>query len=354
MEVSWGFLTVLILVLFPGLIFRRLYFYGEFSKQFGAGLSLIKLISVSSIPGLIILACIYFFYDKYVTSVDIDTIIYTLKNVSNPDYNPTNTNLPVAKSLKDTLKENVLPFIGFLYLSSILIGLLSGRFVRITRIDTKFKLLRFKNKWFYLFNGEHTRFKKMRHLKEENRKHLFTEADILIDSNNKTLLYSGVIVDYELVDGDCQTLNNIMLQHAERYSLINDKKVAVKIPGNLLVVDCSKMKNINLTFVYEKTTKFLESRVPALVDNLFSLIIVLIIPFFIFQTDKISWCLYLDYFNAPWYKKIVVYLLVSQIITFLNPFVKNKEKEAYEYISFKMGVAKVVWLIVLYFITVNI
>ena len=53
-------------------------------------------------------------------------------------------------------------------------------------------------------------------------------------------------------------------------SISIEKRVSVKIPGNLLIVDCSEMKNINLTFVNERTDEFLKSKVPAVVYNIFS------------------------------------------------------------------------------------
>ena len=259
-----------------------------------------------------------------------------------------------GEPLKSVITSSVLPFLGFLYFSSILTGALAGRLVRITRIDTKFKLLRFKNYWFYVFTGEQTKFKKLKHLKERKKKHLFTVADILIDSNNKTHLYSGIVVDYELQDDNCQSLSKVMLQNAERYSLREGKRVPVSIPGNLLVVDCSHLKNINLTYVYEKVDDFLSSRTPSIVYNTFSLLIVLLIPFFIFQIELIHWNVYENYFGFPWYKKILGYLFVVQLISLTNPFNKNKSKEEYEYVGWKLFTAKlvvgVVFGAILYFI----
>ncbi len=54
MEISLGFFVILLLVLFPGLIFRRLYFYGEFSKEFNDGQNIGSLLAKSVVPGLII------------------------------------------------------------------------------------------------------------------------------------------------------------------------------------------------------------------------------------------------------------------------------------------------------------
>lgn len=346
MEVSLGFLVVLLLILFPGVIIRRLYFYGEFSKQFNSGLGFIQLLLISSIPGLINLIFIFYLYDSFFSDIDLGKVIDSFKEVGNSNFKFQDTN---GTPIKDKFSNNIFPFLGFLYLSSVLIGAVGGRLIRITRLDTKFKLLKFKNYWFYLFNNEHTKFKKYRHLKETNKKHLFTIADILIDTSSRTNLYSGVVVDYELVDGDCTSLSKVMLQDAKRYSVKENKTVPVKIPGNLLVVDCSSMKNINLTFVSEKREGFLKSKWPAIVDLIFAITILVLIPFFIFQTDYIKWDIYLNYFELHWFKKLIAFFITVQVLTLINPFTKNKDKD-FEYVSLRTILAKFLWIIVLGFI----
>lgn len=353
MDVSLGFIVALSLVLFPGLLFRRLYFYGEFSKQFSSGHNLIWLIAVSTIPGILILLSVYWFYNKFITEIDLEGIIDTFKDINNPN----SRNDPDSNLLRKLLSDKVFPFIGFLYLISFILGAISGRFIRISGIDTRLKLFRFKNYWFYLFNGHHTGFKKMKHLKQKNKRHLFTKADILIDANNEPRLYSGIIVDYELNIDDCTILSKIMLQNAERYGSKEGKRVPVSIPGQLLVIDCTSMKNINLTYVYEdlsgeprgifkgiKSVKeffinvghffknLLSTKVPNIVDVIFTLIILLLIPFFIFQSDSIEWQFYKYYFSLTWYSKIVAYFLIAQIIILINPFIKIDDQ--YRYVDF--------------------
>jgi hypothetical protein len=339
MDISLGFLVILFLILFPGLIFRRLYFYGEFSKQFKSEYNLISLIAISAIPGIVNLILIYLFYDNFFSDIDLGEIIDKLKDINNPKYRFTESNDTPIKVL---LNAKAAPFVSFLYVSSILFGAISGRFIRITKIDTKFKLLRFKNYWFYLFNGQHTDFKKMKHLKKRNKRQLFTKADILIDSNNKTHLYSGIVVDYELQDKDCKALSKIMLQNAERYSLKNGKREPVEIPGNLLVVDCTSMKNINLTYIYEETKNILKSKTPNTVEIIFGLIVLLLIPIFLFQSDSIDWGIYQDYFKLKWYEKFIAYFITIQSLSLLNPFIKTKGE--YTYVNIKIILFKLLWL----------
>lgn len=346
MDVSFGFFIIITLVLFPGLIFRRLYFYGEFSKEFNSGHNLIGLLAICSIPGIVILIFSFTLYNYLFVEIDFATIIDRFKDLNSPDFRITNSK---ESTFNELIKSKVAPAIGFLYFNSFVLGSLSGRFIRITKLDTKFKLLRFKNYWFYLFNGHHSGFKKLKHLKESNKKHLFTKADILIDSNSKTHLYSGIVVDYELSENDTCNLSKVYLQNAERYSIKDDKRVRVEIPGTLLVVDCSTMKNINLTYIYEDTkkgkTSILLTKWPSITETIFSLIIIVLIPFFIFKIQSIDFDLYKRYFDLVWYKKFITYMLVIQFLSFFNPFIKVGTE--YSYSGWKGFVGKIAWILIL-------
>lgn len=345
MNLSLGLIVVLLLIIFPGLLFRRLYFYGEFSKEFKSNFNLFSLLAVSTIPGIVNLIIIYILYDTFYETIDLGEIIDIFKNINNEDYRFKKSD---STPLKDLINLKAAPFIGFLYLSSFIFGAISGRMVRLTKFDAKFKLLRFKNYWFYIFNGEHTNFKKMKHLRLENKKHLFTKVDILIDSNNKTHLYSGIIVDYELIDNNCNSLSKIMLQNAKRYSHKEGKTMPVEIPGNLLIVDCSSMKNINLTYAYEEAKSVLKSKLPNIIDIIFGLIILLLIPSFIFKLNFVELEVYDNYFNFKWYKKIIAFFFVIQILSIIKPF--EKYEDEYKFITKKGFIAKLLWIGVFIFL----
>jgi hypothetical protein len=342
MDISLGFLVVLILVLFPGLIFRRLYFYGEFSKEFKAGYNLISLLAISTIPGLIILIVTFLTYDSLFIKIDLGVIIDIFKDINNPSFRLTNSNqLPI----NELINSKAAPFISYLYLTSTILGSLSGRLIRIARLDIKFKQLRFKNYWFYILNGQHLDQKKFKYLKEENKKHLFTKADILIDLNSKTHLYSGIVVDYELDDNDCNSLSKIMLQQAKRYNLKEGKRTAVDIPGTLFVIDCSTMRNINLTYIFQDTKSILKSKIPNNVEVFFGFLILLLIPIFIFQAESIDWPIYKAYFDLQWYLKILSYFTIIQILSLFNPFVKRNDE--YFKISKKAFLGKIIWIVLM-------
>ncbi|MEQ9230124.1 MAG: hypothetical protein RIF46_05530 [Cyclobacteriaceae bacterium] len=185
----------------------------------------------------------------------------------------------------------------------------------------------------------------MKHLKIRNKKHLFTKADILIDSNSDTLLYSGIVVDYELKDDDCSALSKVILQNAERYKLEKGKRIATKVPGNLLVVDCSSMKNINLRYIFEESASILKSKLPNLIEVALGIISLLLLPVFIFRAESFNWSIYQLYFSLSWYEKIFAYLLTVQLLSVLNPFTSKKGE--YLWISIRTLAAKIIWILAL-------
>lgn len=337
MEISLGFLVVLNLVLFPGLIFRRLYYYGEFSREYSTGLSLVKLLSLASVPGLILLVVSYMTYDLFFVECNLSKIIDALKDISNPDFRLQKSAFPANKILIDYL----LPFIGFEYLLSILFGVTFGRLVRIAGIDTRFRLLKYKNEWFYLFNGHYHRFKKLKFRMDPSKKFLFTKADVLVEANGKSLLYSGIVVDYELKDDNCSELSKVYLRGAERYSRKEDKITKVKIPGELFVLNCQNLININLTYVYEQGKSILESKWPKAIEVVLSIIYIILIPIFVFESESIDWRLYSIVLEYPWYKKIVAYFLLTQLLVLVVPFYSVGSN--YKWVSFKIVILKILY-----------
>lgn len=349
MDISLGFIVIVTLILIPGLIFRRLYFYGEFSKQFNAGLSLINQVLLSVIPGISIFIIVFFTYHYLFTKIELELIINKIKEINNQSLISADQN---HGTLVQSFIDKTGPFISFLYLISAMFGAISGRVVRISKLDRRFKLLRFRNYWFYLLNGEHYDFKKFKHLKQEQKKHLFTKADILVEQNSDSTLFSGIVVDYELSISDGITLSKLFLQNAERYKLIDGEKKPISIPGNLFVVDCSNMKNINLTYIYEDgysdSKNILKSKIPGIVDLCFGILFIALIPPFIFKIDSISFRLYKEIFSLDWFRKIFAYFFVVQFLGILYPF--SKQNDEYKFVTLKLLIFKIISAFILFFI----
>lgn len=247
------------LLVIPGIIFRKLYFFSEFSRQYGQENQVIKTIFLALIPGSVNAITGYFLFDNFFIDVDLGAVIDSYKDFSSDTMRYQSTE---GTSLELMFRSKVLPFLGFIYSTAIILGVLSGRCVRYSNIDAKLKLLRFQNKWFYMFSGHHRKLPKFKSVGGKDRRFLFTQADILVDTNSEPKLYSGIVLDYELQSKNCDELSKVILKNASRYSrsTVDSSRSVKPIPGNFLVVDCHNLININLTYVYGESTAFLKSR----------------------------------------------------------------------------------------------
>ncbi len=345
MDFSFGFLVVLILIIFPGLIYRRFYFYGEFSKEFKSRYNLAGILAVSIIPGLINLIAVFYFYDSFFEEIDIGEVIDKFKDINSNNFRFKKSS---DQPIKDLFNSQAVPFLSLLYLTTFILGVISGRFVRKTKLDTKIKFLRFKNYWFYLLNGEHTNFKKMKSLKQKNKKFVLTVADILIDTNSNLQQYSGVVVDYELQEDKCDTLSKIILSEA---TLINrDNENSNQNTNGLFVVDCATIKHLKLSHVYQevKPFSFIESKYPEYMYKTFGFLVILVIPFFIFKIDSLLDNQYYNYYlNLHWFKKILAYLLFVQFLNLSLPFKDEENKREYVWSKWQEHLAKIIWIFLL-------
>ena len=128
------------------------------------------------------------------------------------------------------LKNRLFPYF-FRYLLIIscvawLAGFIANNIIRWLKLDTRIKLFRFKNEWFYVFSSELLQFKKFRDShavrKRENSVFLFAIVDVQVQKNASNVdLYSGVLVDYDLNPRDISKIDRLYLSQAKKYILIH-------------------------------------------------------------------------------------------------------------------------------------
>jgi hypothetical protein len=341
MEVSVGFLFIIVFVLLPGLLFRRLYFYGEFSKQFYSCYGLPRLLAVSAIPGVIICSLSACVYHRVFVPIDMAVLVNGYKDLVNPNaLIPLSNDWPVS-TFNTTVFYPFCKFALFEILIAFGAGALIGRAVRFFGLDTRFKLLRFENYWFYAFSAQCENFSKFRSLRNKNKQHIMTKADILVNHASGTALYSGIVVDYELKEQESSTLSKVYLREAKRYKVIEGNNSQVDIAGQMLIVDCKDMININLTYIYEGRRTYLESIYPKATDLGFSIVYILLVLLFTFKMSWLKADWYDDLMKFGWGMKIVTYFTVIQFISLLNPFIKKDDAYLWFYKDWKLFRGKI-------------
>lgn len=205
-------IVLIVILIVPGVFFKRFYFQGEFTKQFGAGLFADRLIT-SVFWGLIVQIITFIVFSQ-----SFNLTYDTLKEPVNKVYIQLSTN-----NIPDLTTQNLWYILGYL-LMSILISAFLGHFlhkvVRIFKIDVRFRVFRFSNQWNYYFRGDilaSDDFKKLR-----KGKVLSTLVDVVVDTGDgKPKMISGFLSQYNISkNGELET---IYLTDAKRFSHTTNK-----------------------------------------------------------------------------------------------------------------------------------
>ena len=260
--------VVIFIFLFPGLIFRRFYYSGEFSKE-SFSESYFEVFYTSFFPSL-------FFYTlailvvEYLLSYNVNFVILG--------------NLLIAKESAieafELLDTDFLPIFIFhlcLYVFSAFSGFLLKKTVRYFKWDRYAKLFRYKNYWHYLINGEVFDFPRsavhLSHNTPDDIEVIFVDA--LVETSEGTVIYRGLLADYELSKKG--ELESIYLTKVKRRYLKKDpamkgqeqesdpsvltkalRKIKTKekkptqpyydVPGHLFVIPYSRIVNVNFSY----------------------------------------------------------------------------------------------------------
>jgi hypothetical protein len=264
---------IITIVVFPGIVFKRFYFQGQFSKQFGGGLFADRIIT-SIFWGLFIQSlAITFFY--YTTASDFDAyksvIVNTYATISNNE-------------LPNVSKEFLIYWLVYIFIVitiSISLGFILHTLIRIFGLDVKFPVLRYANHWHYYFKGEILSTKKFQKLKRG--KVLSTKADIIVstqDKNGKNTLFTGFITDYSLSNKTGE-LEFLYLTESKKYK--EEDKVFKEFESDCLVIPFSKVENLNLRYIYKKSVNRKRQIIKKLKNLSFFTIFfsIIILPWFI-------------------------------------------------------------------------
>jgi hypothetical protein len=366
MSFTIDFLLLIILVVIPGLLFKRFYFQGEFSKQFSTKDSVYKSVFYSIIPGVLIQLLGYIIYigvrKHSFTNKDLLCVFEELFTGSD-NYSEITT-LFVQKGISNFILHEF-----NVYLLAVFIGYFSYLVVRTFKLDVKLKILRFKNQWYYIFSGEFKSFKKFEKAKQLFRekktieqllkpnsdnqfKYFPVRADVLVKEDSKVILYTGYVIDYDLDYENINDLDKLYLYRTHRYREVRDEdknnkqikiignKAKIPIKGDVFLLDAKNILNLNLTFVphslvknkkevFKRKIKKLWLIVGGLI-NLFFIIYILVINTTFF-TDL---TLFSNFFTHElnWFERLLIALIVTQLFSILLPTQeRNKKRDVLGY-----------------------
>ena len=240
---------ILFFLLIPGLAFRRTYFSEEFSKQYVKE-SFFGIFISSFVPSIFFHFFGFLIVGYYFKLIKLDVFFDILQ--SNPS-------LASIENISESFNW-ILIYNGSLFILSSVSGAILKNLVRTKKLDRKYKFFRYQNQWHYILTGEFFDFPRANiDLDKSSVEDIeFVFVDALIEINNISYLYDGILVDYELSnDGG---LDFIIIKNAERRKLEADRKLEENgeridnvdsyypISGHLLILKYSEIKNLNFSY----------------------------------------------------------------------------------------------------------
>lgn len=278
MSIALDTIIIFIFIIVPGIVFRRFYFQGEFTKQFNSrtiGHSLIA----SILPGLFIQYLTLNIYSKQWSDIDGESI--------KTFYSAISDNIIPANIFDLDILWKVIGYILLMLIVAWVLATLSWGLVRILRVDRWLTVLRFRNHWNYYFNGEIKGFKSYKGVIHGSI--LEVRADILVRiENEEPRLYSGVLRDYTINDN--HELEYVYLTKTTIYKKESDsqnRSRSIKmIPGDVFIVSAKDIININLHYI---TTPIKKRNYETLLNLLFlgTFIFIIVSDFHYFQSDTL-------------------------------------------------------------------
>jgi hypothetical protein len=240
---------ILLLLIFPGILFRFSYLNGPYSRK-NVQTSLSDELVLSLIPAFIIQTLSFIFVEYIIKkSFDIGLLV---KLVS-------------GNLLKDSdlalFERAIVPFFIFILIVCLLgyvTGKIARNLVQWRKWDTKYHSLKFNNEWYYLLSGKILDYPGG---SGESGKVQIVQADVLVDSSEGTVIYSGILKEFYL--SKTEGLDRIYLSNVYRRKLKDDKlpepdgsdetafdERYYDMPGDFFVIPYSQIKNINVTYYY--------------------------------------------------------------------------------------------------------
>lgn len=240
-EVALSSILLIVVVLFPGLIFRRFYYWSKFTKQFVKG----------EWSERIVTSIFWGIFSQMITLLLISYILPILqiklleKDIVENDIIEKIRTFSFATI--DIEKDRILLFfiLGYILFSILvagLLGLILHKFVRWFGIDVKIEAFRYSNQWHYIFQGE---------VPKSKKKVLFPWVDVTLitqQEDGKQKMIQGVLKDYQInaTSGD---LEYLYLEKAQRYS--HTQKDFKKILSDIFVIPSQNIVDLNIRYKYK-------------------------------------------------------------------------------------------------------
>lgn len=286
----------------------------------------------SLIPGIVIQLAYTFSIHNAIMPIDFKAVTDILSS------NDKMFKMGAAVFIRDV--NYVLVFFSCQIALSWLLGRMAKSIVRSMACDIRWKLFRFRNKWHYILKGEIIKFPENK-LEKGIDSVDSTIIDALVVVNNQSYIYTGLLSDYHLTDVG-SGLEHLELLKVYRKELSGQTDDSV-VPTDTFILPYCNVVNLNLHYIEDIDRRAERERnrqksYKQLIANAFIFWMICFIPVFIpFRFISISWYEY--YLQAGILPKILIYLSITQFLSFFLPVEKNG---TYDYGGWKIYTVKTI------------
>jgi hypothetical protein len=263
-ELALSSIFLIVVVLFPGLIFRRFYYSGKFTKQFLKG----------EWSERIVTSIFWGIFSQLITLLFISYIPWVRTNFLNKETleileNISKRNIQIEQD--QTIFIFILLYIIFSNVIAGVLGWFLFELVCLLKIDVKISALQYSNQWHYIFEGKTT---------GAEGKVLLKWVDLTLNptqEEGKNKMIQGILFDYStnVSTGD---LEYLYLKEAKRYS--HSEAKFKEILSDVFVVPFGNVVDMNIRYKYKEKKDY---------TNVYrGIIITVILVSFLF------------YFSFPW------------------------------------------------------
>ena len=192
------------------------------------------------LPSLVIHFVAYYLFVQWNYTIDIKTISILVSGTDD-----VSTVHHALESIQGNFSA-VLNYFLVVNMLSFISGYLWKSIVRGYYLDSKFKILRFKNEWHYIFSGEILNFPK---IPGQSRDIGFAYVDVVTEIDGEGYLYSGILMEYILSKE--HILETICLANVRRRKIseeVQSENDYYYIPGNFIIFKYNHIQNLNITY----------------------------------------------------------------------------------------------------------
>lgn len=241
MEIAIGSI-ILLVILLPGISFRKGYFSEEFSNQYTIRdffQLFINTLFPSLLAYIIFLPIIYFLFGYYYSLRVFLGILSSNENL-------------VEQSIHqiDEFKFEIILFQVLINSTSFIAGYQIKNLILKNSYDAINKFFRYKNIWHYLLSAKFILFKRSQiELRNNSIKDIdITFIDALLNLGEDNCIYTGVLVDYELSSEG--SLDLLYIKNAQRKFINRNNQSNYKdIDGHIIILKYENIINLNLSFI---------------------------------------------------------------------------------------------------------